>query len=121
MIVDVLRQTDDENEIYCLLTAYIDATRFYGKCRFISERTLRLPVEGVADIESRFAAVVADLDRASKALDDAACLALREALHVFGTALHRLQSMVGRYRVSGSRGGEAAADHPVEPAGTTLA
>src|SRR5688572_9105864 len=93
MLVDVLREAGDENEIYCLLTAYIDASRFCHRHHFMSEPVMRLPVTHVDDVRTRFESLVAELDAASKALDDSACVVLRDALHVFGTALHGLRQI----------------------------
>ena len=87
MIVDVMRKADDENEIYCLLTAYIDAARFCYKGNFLPEHVMRLPVNDVHGVRSRFNSLIAGLDAASKGLDDSARVVLREALHVFGTAV----------------------------------
>ncbi len=93
MLVDVLREAGDESEIYCLLTAYIDASRFCNRHHFMSEPVMRLPVTNLRDVRTRFETLVAELDAASKALDDPACVVLRDALHVFGTALHGLQQI----------------------------
>ena len=91
MIIDAMRNAENENEIYCLLTAFIDAARFCHKRYFMPERVMQLPLRGVIDVGLRFDRLMAELDTASKELDDNGCVVLREALHVFGVALDELR------------------------------
>ena len=97
MVIDAMRNAEDENEIYCLLTAYIDAARFCHKRHFMPERVMHLPLRGVADVRLRFDRLMGELDRASRELDDKGCVVLREALHVFGVGLDQLQRKSGKY------------------------
>jgi len=90
MIDDFIRRAHNEHEIYFLLTAYLEAIQFGDKKHFISEATIALPLTTLANLEGRFARLFIDLDNASKALDDCACIAIKEALQVFGSAVHRL-------------------------------
>jgi hypothetical protein len=71
--------------IFFLLTAYIEALRFgdYLPARFTS-----LPVAGIDDVGRRYHGLMVELDSARK-LHDKAFVRIKEALHVFGTALHR--------------------------------
>ena len=90
MIDDFIRRAHNEHEIYFLLTAYLEAVQFGDKKNFVSEATIALPLTTLADLDERFTQLFIDLDNASKALDDRACLSIKEALHVFGSAVHRL-------------------------------
>lgn len=93
MIADVIRQAQTEHEINFLLTAYFEATQFGGEKNFTSTTTIMLPLTGKDDLQKRFDLLVADLDKASKALDDNACLPIKETLHVLGNALHQLHHL----------------------------
>jgi hypothetical protein len=91
MIADVIRNASTEHEIYFLLTAYVEAARFCDKLHCLSEHITRLPLNGVTDISNRFEKLMIELDVASKRLDDNACVVIREAVHIFSSALNRLQ------------------------------
>lgn len=93
MIADVIRNAATEHEIYFLLTAYVEAVRFCDTLNGLPERMTSLPLAGIDDVRSRFNKLVAELDAASKRLDHKACETIREALHIFGAALHRLGSL----------------------------
>jgi len=93
MIADVIRSAATEHEIYFLLTAYVEAVRFCDKLNDVPEHMASLPLAGIDDVKSRFNKLVAELDAASKRLDHKACETIREALHIFGAALHRLASL----------------------------
>jgi len=90
MIDDHVRRARNESEIFFLLTSYMEALQFGDKKHFISASTIALPLRTTADLQERSTQLFIDLDNASKALDDQACLAMKEALQVFGSALHRL-------------------------------
>src|SRR5258706_16025479 len=93
MIADVIRSAATEHEIYFLLTAYVEAVRFFDKLNDVPEHMASLPLAGVDDVKSRFNKIFAGLDAASKRLDHKACETIREALHIFGAALHRLPGL----------------------------
>lgn len=93
MIADVIRNSSIEHEIYFLLTSYIEAVRFCDKLHCVSEHITRLPLNGVADVSTRFESLMIELDAASKSLDDKSCVVIREAVHIFSTALNRLQML----------------------------
>lgn len=95
MIADVIRQSRTEHEVYFLLTAYIDAVRFGDKVDCLSESMTLLPLTGIGDVSERFDRLIGELDAASRQLDDKACEAIKEALHIFGVALKRLRSPSG--------------------------
>jgi hypothetical protein len=93
MIADVIRHTDTEHEIYSLVIAYLEAMQFGDKTTFISPSTTTLPLMGKADLQKRFDQLFLDLDNASKSPNDQACMAMKEALHVFGSALQQLRQI----------------------------
>jgi hypothetical protein len=109
MIADVIRNATSEHEIYFLLTAYVEAVRFCDKLNDMSEHMASLPLGGVDDVRTRFNKLVAGLDAASKRLDDKACETIREALHIFGAALHRLGSLNAHRHILLENVGEQAA------------
>jgi len=86
-ISDVMRDANSEYVVFFLLTAYIDALRF---CDCLPARLTSLPFTGICDVATRCQGLVVELDSASRKLDDKTCVLIKEALHVFGTALHRL-------------------------------
>ena len=109
MIADVLRNATTEHEIYFLLTAYVEAVRFCDKLNDVPEHMASLPLAGIDDVRSRFKKLVPELDAASKRLDHKACETIREALHIFGAALHRLGSLnADRHRPLENVGAQAA-------------
>ena len=99
MIADVIRNTNTEHEIYFLLTSYVEAVRFCDKLHCMSDHITRLPLTGMADVSTRFEKLMIELDAASKRLDDNSCVVIREAVHIFSSALNRLQMLdEQRYR-----------------------
>jgi len=85
-ITDVIRDADSEYVVFFLLTAYIEALRFGNS---LPARLTSLPVTGIDDVGTRYQGLVVELDSARKLHDEARVL-IKQALHVFGTALHRL-------------------------------
>ena len=98
MITNFIREANTEHEIYFMLTAYIEAMRFSDKLNLLSERLTVLPLTGMDDLRGRSAKLVAELNEASLRLDDPACVMVKEALEVFGTALSRLELLDQRLR-----------------------
>ena len=91
MFADVIRNSKTEHEIYFLLTSYVEAVRYCDKlhCCFPEDIT-RLPLHGIAEVRERFEHLLLELDTASKRLDDNSCTVIREGVHIFGSALNRL-------------------------------
>jgi hypothetical protein len=87
-ITDAIRDANSGYVVYFLLSAYIDALRFGNR---LPSRLTGLPVAGIHDVDTRYQGLVAELDSASKTPDDKTSTIIEEALHVFGTALHRLE------------------------------
>jgi hypothetical protein len=92
-LVNTIRDAHTKQAIYFLLTAYIDAVRSCDKLRYMPEALSTLPLAGNDDLQTRFEALLVELDKASKRLDDQACLVIKEALAVFSAALNCLWSM----------------------------
>jgi len=93
MFIDVIRGAETEHEIYFLLTAYIQSVRYSDRLRLAPDLLARLPLHGMSDVQSRFGALVPELDKASRRLDGKGCVLIREALNIFGTALDRLTAL----------------------------
>ncbi|HUL41980.1 MAG TPA: hypothetical protein VLV32_08780 [Burkholderiales bacterium] len=91
-IATIIREANTEQEIYFLLTAYIDALQFGDKLNCLSEHLRKLPLTGLEDLRARSIKLVTELDAASKRLDDKVCTVIKEALEIFGAALSRLES-----------------------------
>ena len=90
MFADIIRSAKTEQEIYFLVTSYIESVRYGDKLHCMSEHITRLPLNGVADIRERFEHLMMELDAASKRLDDNSCTVIREGVHILGSALDRL-------------------------------
>jgi hypothetical protein len=94
VIADAIRDTNTEQDIYALLTGYLQIMQCYERRKMLPEYVTRLPISGKDDVMARFKKLVAGLDLASKRLDDEACVVIKDALAVFGTALDRLGAAV---------------------------
>lgn len=87
IIANIIRDLHTEHEIYFFVTAYIEAVRYCDKFAFLPARMTDLPLQGKEDLQTRFEQLIVELDKASRRLDDKACVVLKEALSVLGTAL----------------------------------
>jgi hypothetical protein len=94
VIADAIRNTDTQQNIYVLLTGYLEVMQGYERRKILPEYVTRLPISGRADVMARFKKLVAGLDLASKRLDDEACVVIKDALVVFSTAFDRLDAEV---------------------------
>jgi hypothetical protein len=90
MLVELMCDVRAECEVYQLLHAYIEAGGYAGKPGFLPPG-MATAVTTVNDVRQRYLALIGELDAASKHVDDEARLMLKEALHVFRSALYRLQ------------------------------
>jgi hypothetical protein len=98
MITDLMRDATAEHEIYFLLTAYIETARSEKRLEFLPVAATALPLDDLTDVRFRFTTLMNALDAASRNLDDQACLVLREAVFVYGSALHCLAELERRQR-----------------------
>ncbi len=97
MITDVMRNASSEHEIFFLLTAYVEAVRYGDRFRFLPECVSHLPLNQTNDVRERLGKLLVELDIASRNLDDHCCEVLREAVHIFGTALELLTKLERRH------------------------
>jgi hypothetical protein len=93
MFADVIREAKNEHEIYFLLTSYVEAVRFGDKLNLVPESVKTLPLAGIGHVRHQSQQLIVELDKASKNLNDNACVVIKEALHLFSTALARLESL----------------------------
>lgn len=108
MIADMIRKAKTEQDVFSLLATYVEALGRSEKARYLPKGMVTLP-NGVGGLTRRCLGLMGELDAASRRLDDQACLALREALHIFSNALNRLKSFEReRYR---SSDGHSPAQH----------
>ncbi len=107
-LTDAMRHAENEHVIYFLLSAYIHASADSAAPAAITAPVGTLPLAGADDAKSRFMKLMFELDAASKRLDNDACNAIKEALSVFGIALHRLQFLAGRRTLATEREKRAA-------------
>jgi hypothetical protein len=96
MLADTIRNANTEHEIYSLLTSYIESVRVSKELQVIPEPIARLPLNGVADLRTRFSQLMLELDRASKSLDNNSCTTIKEGVHALGVALNRLHVLIGQ-------------------------
>jgi hypothetical protein len=90
-IAQAVREASAEQEIYLLLTSYVQATRLGHEMRYLSKYMSTLPVTGRDDVSGWIEGLFTALGLASKSLDDSSRVVIKEALYVFGEALIRLK------------------------------
>src|SRR5258706_4985547 len=93
MFTDIIRTADNPHEIYFPVTSYSDALRSSTGVDSAPESLTPLPLAGRDDVKNRFDKLIAELDAASKGLDERGRVVTKEALHILGTALNRLASI----------------------------
>ena len=91
MIYDVLHEASTESEICRSLTCYFEAVHFSCASQRPAQHSLQ--INGIRDARVCFGTLLAELDTASRTLDDQARLEIKEALEVFGIAIHQLALM----------------------------
>jgi len=93
MFADVIREAKNEHEIFFLLTSYVEAVRFGDQLNLVPEGVKKLPLTGISQVRQQLQQLMVELDKASKDLNDNACVVIKEALHLFSTAVNRLESL----------------------------
>jgi hypothetical protein len=93
MFADVIREAKNEHEILFLLTSYVEAVRFGDQLNLVPESVKKLPLTGISEVRQQLQQLIVELDKASKDLNDNACVVIKEALHLFSTAVNRLESL----------------------------
>lgn len=91
-IIDVIREADNEHEIYFLLTSYVEAVRYCDPLHLLPGDVRVLPFNGVEDVSMRAERLRAILE-SSAALDDRIRPLLAEALGIFAVAWHQLETL----------------------------
>jgi len=89
-IADVIREASTKHEIRFLLTAYIQSVRYAGKLSLLPAAVSKLPLAGPDDVRERVRMLTIEQNTAWKRLNARGCLAIEEALQVFGAAQARL-------------------------------
>jgi hypothetical protein len=91
MITQAVREARTKQDIFLLLTAYLQATRLADELRKLSRHITSLPLTGLDDVSERIKGLFSQLGMASRGLDDGSRLVIKEALYVFAEALVRLR------------------------------
>jgi hypothetical protein len=97
MFADAIRNTSSENEIYFLLTAYVEAVRYADKLNGLPAPLRRLPVADSTDTAKRYEELAVELNRSSRAQNEPVGVVIKEALLVFGAAIERLDALPARH------------------------
>jgi|InoplaM3SPM_1038593.scaffolds.fasta_scaffold34106_1 hypothetical protein len=92
MYSNVIREARNEQEIYFLLNAYVEAVRFADQLNVVPEPLKRRPLDGRRLVKEQYQKLL-ELDRASGSTNDSACPVIKEALPIFGAALERLETL----------------------------
>ena len=85
MILDAINTAASEHAVYFLVTAYIESLHHFHRSLGIPEAVIKLPVDGVGDLEERLAALRNDVDPAVEAVVPAS-----EVSAVLASAVQRL-------------------------------
>ena len=79
MITQAVREAGTEQDIYLLLTAYVQATRLGDELKKLSRHATSLPLTGLDDVKERIQGLFTELGVASRGLDDGSRLVIKEA------------------------------------------
>jgi hypothetical protein len=96
LIVDVIREADNEHEIYFLLTSYVEAVRYCDKLTILPDPMRELPFVGMEDVQARIEALRGELGEPSREADRRDRDIVTEAMAIFNVALDRLVSLKER-------------------------
>jgi hypothetical protein len=87
MLHDAIRKASTEHTVYFLVTAYLDTLQFSRK---LPEHLTVLPIADLADLESRFAILVAEFEAELRMPDSHKFFVLVEAVGIFDLAAIRV-------------------------------
>ena len=93
LIIDVIREANNEHEIYFLLTAYVEAVRYCDKLNILPDPMRELPFIGMEDVRARIEVLGSELGKPSREAEGRDYDIVREALAIFAAALNRLVSL----------------------------
>lgn len=91
-ITDAIFNAGTKEEVFSLLTFYLDALRFGNNTNKLPAALTELPLAGANDVRERASKLTAGMDAASGGLDHHTRLIIGEALEIFLAATHRLDS-----------------------------
>lgn len=93
LIIDVIREANDEHEIYFLLTSYVEAVRYCDKLNNLPDPMRELPFIGMEDVQARVEVLGSELGKPSREAEGCDHDVVREAMAIFAVALDRLVSL----------------------------
>jgi hypothetical protein len=86
---DVIREANNEHEVYFLLTSYVETVRYCDKLSCLPPTVRDLPLDGLEDVRNRIRGLRAQLNAAN--VDENSRVVVKETAEVFAEALNRLQ------------------------------
>ena len=93
MLHDAIRKAATEHTVYFLVTAYLDTLQFSRK---LPEHLTVLPIADLADLESRFAILVAEFETELRMPDSHKFFVLVEAVGIFDLAAMRVCQLLNQ-------------------------
>ncbi len=97
MITHAIREASSAQEVYVLLTTYLNGAQLSSELMRGSQEITAMQVVGMDDVKGCTLRLFSALQSVSESLDDNSRVAVKEALYVFGTALDRLGSYESRH------------------------
>jgi hypothetical protein len=92
MITHAIREASSSQEVYVLLTTYLNGVPLVSELMRQSREIMAMKLTGMDDVKACIVRLFSALQSVSKSLDDNSRMAVKEALYVFGAALDRLGS-----------------------------
>jgi hypothetical protein len=102
-LTDLIRASASDHEVRFLLASYLDAVRHGREPNGLADSIISTPLTDIDDVNRRIAALLGELDIASKRLDDRSCAQIKEALQVFATAFERMQCLVAQRNLASAK------------------
>lgn len=93
MTLNAIHGTNNSQEVFFLLTEYVDRARSRGRGHLFPELQPMLPLNDVRSVRAHLEFLLLELDAASRNLDDFTRDILHEAVHVFGAALDQIRRL----------------------------
>jgi hypothetical protein len=86
---DVIREANNEHEVYFLLTSYVETVRYCDKLSCLPAPVRELPLDGLEDVKNRIGGLKAELSAPNA--DENSRQVVKEAADLFDEAVNRLQ------------------------------
>ena len=96
MFADFIREAKNEQEVFFLLTSYVESVRYGDQLNLGPETVTRIPLGDNDRVREQGQQLAAELNKASATQNENACLVIAEALPVFNAALDRLEALTRR-------------------------